>query len=370
MKDYLQIFLFLVIILITGCKEEYFPEIDESETMLVVNGLLSDESSTIKVNLSNAAPFREYAYLPEKGAAVAVEDDLGNQIKLTEKSPGNYESKPVSFVYGRTYTLAIKTRKNNFYISTPQTLQPKAELDEVVHKVTTNTFETTINGEMVLKTFDGLGFSANLKTSSDASPYYLFKSTVLIEYNEKIHYAKTDSLTNDYHCWKKYHPDKNFNLNREGFNNLDEHVHDLSFTPIDSVFYGIIKEDIVTGYPPAVEYTYFRDLYYYVITIKKYHLNEDVYQYYKDINAQLEASNRIFDPVSFQVKGNMTCQNNPDEPVLGVFEVSSTSMRTYSFSEFLQDNTVIYREEQPLDMDEIYETGSVYEDYPAFWIFE
>ena len=42
-------------------------------------------------------------------------------------------------------------------------------------------------------------------------------------------------------------------------------------------------------------------------------------------NKQLTTSGKIFDPISSQLKGNLSCINNPSEKVLGFFEASSVT---------------------------------------------
>ena len=121
--------------------------------------------------------------------------------------------------------------------------------------------------------------------------------------------------------------------------------------------------------PSMPDIFFHRSLYYFAFTIKMYRINTDLYQYYEAINKQLEANNRIFDPVSFQVKGNITCDNDPKETVLGVFEVSSASLRTYSFSYFKGDKSVEFKEVEFLDMDKLLNDGQMYNQYPSFWIF-
>lgn len=363
------IVLVFVNLFIFGCKEEYFPEIDQADQLLVVDGLLSDEMNVIKVNLSNAAPFRDHAYLPETGATVIVSNDAGGKFPLSEKAPGYYESKTFNFEYGRAYTLVIRTKKNKYYKSTPQTLFPKSDMEDIASTIKSNTLQTSIDGELVSKTFQGLEFSSILKTSSDGSSYFRFSNTIIVEYTEKIKYARNDSVTENFYCWKKYFPNEFLNLNQKGYNNLEEHLHNLAFCPIDSNYFSMGAEEIWQGFPPALVWTYYRNFYYFVITVKKYRINEDVHKYYKNVNSQLEAKNRIFDPISFQVKGNMSCDNDPEEAVLGVFEVSSASFRTYSFSDFLPDKSIIYKEEVPLDMDNLSDSGKVYNNCPPFWIY-
>jgi hypothetical protein len=371
MNKYFRLWLCLFVFYSSSCKDIYSPALDEAQKMLVVDGLLSDESNVITVHLSNAVPFRDQAYLPEQAAVVVVSDDLGRDFDFSEKSPGYYESKNFHYEYGRTYILVIKTKKNKYYKSSPQTLYPKSKLDSVSAFVTSKTLQTTKDGKLILKNLSGLEFSTILKDSSISSPYYRFSSNVLLEYTEReVWTAKPDSVPLFFNCWKKYFPDEFFNLSDQGYINLKERVQSLAFCPIDSTYFTMGKEEIwiYSPPPPKLILTYFRNIYNFAITIKKYRINADVHKYYSSINEQIEAKNRIFDPVSFQVRGNITCDNDPEEPVLGVFEVSSTSVRSYSFSDFQFDKRLKYKEINPLNIEDLPATGRVYNRYPSFWI--
>ncbi len=368
MNRYLQLGLFLTFIYCNGCKEPYYPKLDEAQKVLVVDGSLTDESNIITVRLGNAVPFREQAYLPEQQATLMVSDDLGREFKFQEKDPGIYESKSFQYEYGRTYTLFIKTSKNRYYRSSPQTLFPKSDLDSVEDLITTKTLQTTKNGELILKTLPGLEFSIMLKDNSISLPNFRFSNTVLVEYLEKQIYSwPPDTLPELFDCWRKYFPNQSFNLS-EPINNLDEHRHTLAFCPIDTSYLSIVYEYWDRSPLPSI--TYIRYLYYFAFTVKMYHINPDVYKYYKSINEQLEANNRIFDPVSFQIRGNISSDNDPEESVLGVFEVASTSMKSYSFSDFKFDVTGRFKEIAPFDMDVIPYEGKWYNHYPPFWIYK
>ncbi len=369
MDKYLQFVLCITSIIYTGCKQAYFPKLDEAQKMLVVDGLLTDESNIITVRLSNAVPFRDQAFLPEQKAILIVSDDLGRVFDFEETESGVYESKSFQYEYGRTYSLFIKTSKNKYYRSYPQTLFPKSELDSVRDVITTETLQTTKNGKLILRTLPGLEFSVLLKNSSTSSPYFRFSNTVLVEYREKQTYDfPADTLPELFDCWRKYFPNQSFNLS-EPVNSLSEHRHTLSFCPNDTSYFSIVYEYHHRDYPLS-SITYNRYLYQYVFTVKKYHINKDVHQYYKDINDQLEANNRIFDPVSFQVRGNITCDNDPEEPVLGIFEVASTSIRSYTFIDFHLDPSGRFKEIEPFDMDKIPYEGKWYNHYPPFWIYQ
>jgi len=365
-KTYNFNFLFFSIIVLfdVTCKQVYFPDLGEPQKILVVEGLLTDESNVITVKLSHTVPFKEQSYSNEIGALVSVNDLKGNKFVFVENPPGTYKSQSFYYEYGSTYMLNVTTQDDRKYQSTPQTLFPKSDMESVQLTVISNTLETTLDGEIIYTTLPGVEISALVDAKSSNSPYFRFENTVMVEYTERT--VPSDNPQNSY-CWKKYLPNEFFNLSDAGIGKIDEFQQILAFCPIDAEYYGVVNKEVGQM---VIEYRIFRDIYYFGFTVKKYNINRDVHQYYKSINDQLGAKNRIFDPISFQVFGNMICTNDPEQPVLGVFEVASVSIRTYSFSNFLPDNSVVFNEIEPLEMDSIPWRGCLYNQYPDFWIYK
>jgi hypothetical protein len=66
-----------------------------------------------------------------------------------------------------------------------------------------------------------------------------------------------------------------------------------------------------------------------ILYLTKYRLNNDAYQYYQGINNQMDADNKLFDPVNPQIIGNITCTSDPDKLALGFFETSPVEYLSY-----------------------------------------
>lgn len=368
MKKVLQFILIISILLNFGCKEEYFPEIENAEKLLVVDASLTDETNVVTINLSRTVSFHETANEPEIGATVILSDDKGREFAFMERPPGVYKSKAFTYEYGRTYVLNIQTKNKKKYKSSPQKLYPKTTLEPVTSLIKAKTIQSAHNDVVYTKNYSGLEFATTLKSSAENSGYFRFENTVLVEYVEKNYYSgNPDSVPGFFYCWKKYYPNESFNINGNELNNLNEYQHILAFCPIDTNYFSIIQRAVGEGI--SIKYITTRDLYYFAITVKEYQINEDAHKYFEAINVQIEAKNRIFDPVSFQVRGNIFSITDPDEPVLGVFEVASVNSRTYSFSDFQIDKSVKYQEIDTLDIQSLPMKGSLYDKYPDFWIY-
>jgi len=91
----------------------------------------------------------------------------------------------------------------------------------------------------------------------------------------------------------------------------------------------IVKEDFANYTPPypdtfMLESTVWEGL---LFKLNQYSLSPDVYRFYNDVENQLEASGRMFDPANPQIRGNITCVNDSSKIILGVFSARDVSVR-------------------------------------------
>ena len=100
--------------------------------------------------------------------------------------------------------------------------------------------------------------------------------------------------------------------------------------------------------------------------IYQYGINEDTYNYYSDLNSQLDTDGKIFDPVYVQAEGNISCTSNPDIVVLGNFEISSFSEKRYFLNYAKVLDTITSLKNIPYFYD-IPEMGHIKDDMPDFW---
>jgi hypothetical protein len=69
-----------------------------------------------------------------------------------------------------------------------------------------------------------------------------------------------------------------------------------------------------------------------IVRINQFRLNADSYEWYKGVESQATAEGKIFDPLTSQLYGNITCKSEPGKLVLGFFEVSSVLTSSWSVS--------------------------------------
>jgi hypothetical protein len=366
MKRIIHFGLLMLSLLVLSCKEVYSPDISNTQKILVVDGLISDEPKVFTIRLSTALPFDSTGYVPETGAVVYVTDTNGNRFDFSDQGSGNYRSDSASFipVVGSTYTLNIETKNKKVYKSTAQELLPKGTLSEVLNNAKTKPFYLTVEGDLRSTNVIGADFIASFNFTSEKNPYYRFSNTVFLEYIRYYSFRPDHFI----YCWQKYNPNEFFNINDNPYSNSGQFDHDLGFLPFDTSFYSIVKERVVRdGNPPFVYYIY-NNIFQFIVSFRQYHLNEDVFRYYQLLNKQLEAKQRILDPVAFQISGNISCVSDPGEKVFGMFEASSSNLLTYIVDRNLRSAS--YRL-KPIrfDLDSIADSGTYDSIPPPFWIY-
>lgn len=361
MKKYIS--LTLIILLNTiACTEKYKPELENVPSVLVVDGLITNEKKQHVITLSWTIPFDSMKLVPEKFATVYIEDLNKQRFYFKEKEDGRYYSDSISFEEGNTYTLKIKSSDLKNYISTPQTLMPLSKIENISsNRKTIEIYQKDGEKQKLSKVYGAELLTPIAYLGKDFS-CYRFENSILVEY-----LSKKDGESINKFCWKKYNPNENFNINNPDLIKYGEGQHDLGFFPLDTTFYEVIQQ----SYSPPLSSIIIpvrNNLINYIISIKKYHINENIHYLLGTINKQLESSQRFFDPVASQIKGNIKCSNDASIKVFGLFEASSVSLTSYK----INLNTEGYPYElikiSPFNMDSITKYGENLSKPPTFWI--
>jgi hypothetical protein len=314
-----QFILFISVLSICiSCKKVYNPDINPPPDVLVVDGLITNENSSYLIKLMRSSAFdgpsSEYNFV--NGAKVSIFDNLGNNYKVTESrlGIGMYftDSTELVGIPGRSYTLHIVTEDGNVYESSPQEMLSSASQDTVYPDFCNKTaLVPTTEGEYRKVTTAGMDLVTDINSNGDILPRFRFKSRLTIVSQTAsgggyVDYRNLDDLVN---------------LTEEKYTttSLNIRSHIICFVPTEYIVPQTENGKIVSGY---VSHR--------VITISRYRLNNEIYQYYKNMNLLLSAQGRIFDPIATQFKGNITCINNPQKLALGIFEASPVKTSVYT----------------------------------------
>jgi len=150
MKSNKYIALITGFLIISSCITQFVPETDENDTMLVVEGMITDQPGVYTVKLSKSLPLSSDGNtVVLTGCIVNISDDNGNWTSLFETQPGTYVTDGVFRGYvGRKYKLHINTNNPDLsyknYESLLMEMKPVPLIDSLFYeKITT---DVTLDG--------------------------------------------------------------------------------------------------------------------------------------------------------------------------------------------------------------------------------
>jgi hypothetical protein len=348
--------LLIIMIMISGCREIYDPVVDSQASVMVVEALITNLDEPSYVKLSIAKPYNS-SYrdsLVTKAKVMIQEDDLGNYY-LHETDSGYYTTNPSEFIArpGHYYTLRILTSNGEQYKSSPQLLLPPPAIDSVHGAVIEKEYiYKDVYGKTVGKMEKGAQTFADFRSSAESPVQYRFKSTLLIG-NTYIDHS-TEPFPSVIYVWKKLNPDQTINISgsASAINTLAISNYPVVFFPFNEYLYDLESNEHVENW---------------FLQVQQYSINDETYQYYKEMNKLLSSSGAIFDPIASQINGNIVCTSNPERSVLGFFEVSGCVKKSVYIKPHVSYNTIEYS--SSIDLDSIPESGLSVQDAPFFWRF-
>ena len=118
--------IFLLLLLIQACIVPYEPEINETQEVMVIDGVITNRPGLHKVRVSKSTPYSDPQFMPVSGCVVSVTDDQGNMEFYSESwlEAGVYEAwldEPFLGV-GKAYSVRVVAPSNREYVSDYDTL--------------------------------------------------------------------------------------------------------------------------------------------------------------------------------------------------------------------------------------------------------
>lgn len=289
----------LVFTFLTGCITQFIPETEETKELLVVEGLITDQTGINTVKLSKSLPFgRKSEAKPLTGCSVSLTDSEGNTFWLYEKSPGTYITDSVSFKgqQGLFYTLHITTKEGSNlsdYVSDSVEMIPVPPIDSIYYeKIIIKDDYINYGGinacQIYLDTYD----------PQNRCRYYRwdFDETWVIRLLFPVENIK---------CWVS---DTSKTINIKNTAAFDvAHILRQPVTYISNATDRLLRE--------------------YSISVNQYSLNENEYVYWEKIKNLTDQTGGLYDIIPASVPGNIHCIDKPDEKVLGYFSVSAKSSK-------------------------------------------
>jgi len=300
----------LISVLLSGCVEPYTPEISESQESLVVEGMLTDQPGSQYVYVSRSSPFNDPELVPEQYCRISVIDDSGNNYIFNEREPGKYTYRMSSsqLKRGSSYKLVIMTGDGEQYESEYEALsEPCPTIDSIYYDM--ETVGTTDPDQPI----DGIQFYIDMDAENEQGRNYRWELKETWQYNAvniiQYYYDGVLHLMPDpfefYICWST-----------ERIDNIYTFSTKLS------------ESNTICKYPlNYVSSRTFRLQVKYSLLVRQYTLSDKAFQYWDQMRMQNQESGGLYETQPSQIRGNIYNVNDPDELVLGFFNVSSSSER-------------------------------------------
>lgn len=352
----IKLYIFLIGFIFYSCVEPFIPEVDTSNEMLVVEGLITNAGSKHLIKLSLSSNFNEdNDFIPLRNADVTVIDGNGVNYGFDEVEPGYYyNNNPFVGEIGQSYNLMVETEDGDIYRSDQQIIMPPITADSLEAKWDVrDLYDIDNDGEQTIQPFEGISLWADIKSNSQVPPMVRFQTDVITQYI-LIDFSDDPDF---FYCHLRKNIDYKLNVVIPDF---QTHSNTSAYHDV-----GFIRKGVKVIIPDSLRLMYIHKR---IVVLKQFTLNEQSYNFYKQLSDQLEAEGTLFDPSPFQLKGNIFCVNDPTKKAIGIFEASSHVSRSFALNnEPLRPEKLSIR--RVPDLNYLSNFGMSREVVPSFWVF-
>ena len=308
-----KLLLMLIPVTFAGCIEPFEADIKGEDKRLVVNGLITNEPGPYTVKLNKTYHYGEYfgeADPSVSGATLTISDDAGNSETLTEAKPGTYitQSNGIRGVIGRKYTLRIKLKNGQQYVSSAEILRAVPDIKAVSKKLV-QIHEIDNQGTEVVT--NALEIQVDAQDPASEKNYYRWDWTGTFEViTQPEDFTTIDPRTGlpvkkpkpcCSQCWVTKH---NNNIN----------------VAEDRLFDGNLLAGHKVAVVPATPF-YLASRYH--IEIRQYSLSQAAYDFWQMVDMQSSGNGSVQDPAPANAVSNIKSAGGTEEPVYGFFGASA-----------------------------------------------
>jgi len=290
----------LLILLLVQCKQEYIPQIKESDTkLLVVEGYINSGQGPTTIYLSRVADLTDTALIPELSAQVNVENDNGGIFTLTDNGNGEYTIPQLILDNNAKYRLSIRTINGKEYVSDYSPVNHTPVIDSITWQ----------------KENEGVQIYVNTHGNQNDTSYFRWTYSETWEFHSayvsNLDYIR-DPVTNDpvglmnrvnpeaiYTCWRTQ---RSTNIILGSSEKL---TANRIFLPIR--FIEPLGEELSVRY---------------YIEMSQYALSHDAYRFFQRLKRNTEQIGTLFDPQPSQLSTNIHCLSDSLEEVVGFVEIT------------------------------------------------
>lgn len=301
-RNILYTLLLIAAVGLTGCISDFVPKmVAGNPEILVVDGTITNGETIIKLSVSKNLTDNSFKIDYVDDASVFIETayrTLPVRAQLTE--PGHYVFNQVMLHRDSLYRLRI-IHNNEIYLS--ELLHPL-----ITPEIDSLTWRKTAKGEpieIMVHTADTQNQSRFYRWTFRETWEYRSPLYANIGYvnGELVFYDERDTVPNPkYYCWKRA---ASTNLILESSARLSENV---------------IRNKVIHSIEPTDNRV--QELYF--IEVKQFLIRKEAYDYFSNLQRNIDDMGSIFAPVPSEMAGNIRCIT-ADIPVIGYVDVSTNT---------------------------------------------
>lgn len=310
-KHHIVSLIFLSLI-INSCVEPINIETTTFDNAIVIEALITNELKQHEINLTRTYRLEENGPTEESNADVKIIDDAQNVYTFVESSPGKYVSTTAfAATPNNTYQLFITTSSGDSYTSKPNSLTSETEIESL-----NAVAETNENGTL------GVSVNVNSFDPSGNSRYYRY------EYEEtyKIIAPRWSPLNSVVINQDSVSTEERAREEKTCYNTL------FSSDIIQTQTSGFSEDRVTQKQVRFLAVDDFIISHRYSILVKQYVQSLEAFSYFKILKELSGSESLLSQNQPGFVNGNIVSVNNPNEKVIGFFDVSSVSSKRLFFN--------------------------------------
>lgn len=344
-----RLYIYLALSLLCGsCVVPFEPELEESQEVLVISGMISDSPGRHIVTVSKSSPYLFPDFQGLEFCVVNVTDQDGNMIQYSDEGEGVYSADiPDSFLeVGDAASLYVLTPDQREYRSDYDTILPCPQLDSVYWE-----FKYTETSDPE-KSLPGVQFYLDMSGSPGDSRNMIWRVDETWEnwaslFGTSILWFWGQSEPFDsnviFKCWRSFPLD---------------HIYAESTRNLSSNELRRMELNFVSNETDRLQVTY-------RLNVQQQSLSMDAYDYWQRMNELGAESGGLYEKQPASVPGNIYSVDQPEEFVLGYFYASQVrEKRIFVHNNNLFDFFIPHISCEYLPLSTLYNTGG--KQFPVY----
>ena len=321
---------------IYSCQAPYEnEELDADKKIPVVNGVLTNLNGLQSFELYYAMPYNDKRKQRLTGAQVSIASSQQETFPLTEVNPGYYaiDKSLLNISVGTAYHLDVILTDGTILKSEPVTMTDTLPIGSIYHDVNIrSSIVKDVNGNYNQVNENGVFIYLKLKQPAQ-EVYYRAHADYYIHSQFQVHKTSTFEVDKTFFKLK-------YQINYDTLYDYLEGVSNTEFPTIgmldpswtynpgdltvNPIFLPADREcRDFTDYTPNTFVQW-------IFPVDLISTSRETYEYYQNVQEQLDPEDRIFDPIPEQLFGNIYNETDPNSPSLGLFDVVAVNRRYYA----------------------------------------